>query len=73
MKVIIMLKFFNENSFEIYKKILEHLYISTISLGLGILIAVPIGIFLIRSQVIAKIFMALASVLQTVPSLPFWQ
>lgn len=63
-----MLKFFNENSFEIYKKILEHLYISTISLGLGILIAVPIGIFLIRSQVIAKIFMALASVLQTVPS-----
>lgn len=63
-----MMKFFVENQMLIGQKTLEHLYLSCVSLALGILVAVPIGIFLIRSKVLAKIVMAIASVLQTIPS-----
>ena len=63
-----MINFLLENSGEILSKSMEHLLIATISLGLGILVAVPLGILLNRSKRVAKIVMAIASVLQTVPS-----
>lgn len=63
-----MLDYFHENAGLILEKSLEHLSIAGISLLLGILVAVPLGIFLIRSEVLAKIVMAVASVLQTIPS-----
>lgn len=63
-----MINFLLENSGEILSKSMEHLLIATISLGLGILVAVPLGILLNRSKRAAKIVMAIASVLQTVPS-----
>ena len=61
-----MINFLLENSGEILSKSMEHLLIATISLALGILVAVPLGILLNRSKQAAK--MAIASVLQTVPS-----
>ena len=63
-----MLDFLMTNSTEILSKSLEHLFIASISLFFGVLIAVPLGIFLTRSKTAAKIIMAIASVLQTVPS-----
>ncbi len=63
-----MIDFLSQNYAEILSKCGEHLYISSISLALGILVAVPIGILLIRSKIAAKIVMTIASILQTVPS-----
>ena len=63
-----MINFLLENSGEILSKSMEHLMIAAISLALGILVAVPLGILLNRSKQAAKIVMAIASVLQTVPS-----
>ncbi|MCE2311117.1 choline ABC transporter permease, partial [Streptococcus thermophilus] len=47
----------------------EQLYISAIALGLGVLVAVPLGIVLTRFPKTAKVVIGLASMLQTVPSL----
>ncbi|NMW85035.1 ABC transporter permease [Peptoniphilus sp. AGMB00490] len=63
-----MIDFLLANSGEILSKSMEHLFIAAISLFFGVLIAVPLGIFLTRSKTTAKIVMAIASVLQTVPS-----
>ncbi len=63
-----MIEFLLENNTDILQKILEHLYISATSLLLGVLVAVPIGILLTKSKVVAKVVMIIASILQTVPS-----
>lgn len=47
----------------------EQLYISAIALLLGALVAVPLGIALTRVPKTAKVVIAIASMLQTVPSL----
>ena len=49
--------------------LLEHIQISYISVLIGILIAVPIGIVLIRSGKFGKKVLAVLGVLQTVPSM----
>ncbi|PPJ44522.1 choline ABC transporter permease, partial [Rhizobium sp. KAs_5_22] len=46
-----------------------HLYISAISLGLGVIVAIPLGILLSRMPKLAKWMIGIASILQTVPSL----
>lgn len=63
-----MIDFLINNSGEILTKSMEHLFIAAISLAFGILVAVPLGILLNKSKQAAKIVMAIASVLQTVPS-----
>ena len=63
-----MIDFLINNSVEILTKSMEHLFIAAISLAFGILVAVPLGILLNKSKQAAKIVMAIASVLQTVPS-----
>lgn len=47
----------------------EHIYLSIISLTLGIAFAVPIGIILSQTDKTASIVMGTASVLQTIPTL----
>ncbi len=64
-----MITFFTENSSELLLKTWEHFYISMIALALGVIIAVPIGIFLSKSKYLSKIVLSITSVLQTVPSL----
>lgn len=64
-----MREFFEQYGSQMILLIWEHLYISTIALGLGILIAVPIGILLTRYDKIASLVISLTSVLQTIPSL----
>lgn len=63
-----MIDFFAENYSLIGEKLLEHLFISLVSLGLGILVALPLGILLSKHEKLSNGVMRVASVLQTVPS-----
>ncbi|MFO8070213.1 MAG: ABC transporter permease [Alkalibacterium sp.] len=64
-----MAEFFADYGSQMMRLIWEHLYISMVALGLGVLVAVPVGILLTRTNVLATIFIGMASILQTVPSL----
>ncbi|WP_265459703.1 ABC transporter permease [Enterococcus sp. HY326] len=64
-----MQAFFQEYGQEIINKTFEHIYISALALGLGIIIAVPVGILLTRTPKAASIVIGFTSALQTVPSL----
>lgn len=54
---------------ELFTLIREHMIISFISLGIAILIAVPLGIILTRFERLAGPIIGVASVFQTIPSL----
>lgn len=64
-----MNEFLLEKGGELVARTGEHIFISAVALGLGILFAVPIGILLTRTKRIASIVIGLTSALQTVPSL----
>lgn len=53
----------------IVSKTMEHLVISLLSLGIGVLIAGPLGILINRNEKVSKFLLSVASVLQTLPSL----
>jgi osmoprotectant transport system permease protein len=63
-----LLQFFSQYGSELLFKTWEHLYISLISIGLGILIAVPLGIALTRVPKVANFVMGFLGIIQTVPS-----
>lgn len=64
-----MVEFLNNYGSQMMRLIWEHLYISLTALGLGVIVAVPLGIALTRTNKIATVVIGLASILQTVPSL----
>ncbi len=64
-----MIEFLQQNQTELLAKTIEHLSISIMSLLAAILIAVPLGIMLTRTDKTAKVVLSLTSVLQTIPSL----
>lgn len=64
-----MIEFLNTYGSELLLKTWEHLYISAVALGLGIIVAVPLGVLLTRTKKTASVVIGIASVLQTVPSL----
>lgn len=64
-----MISFLNEYGSDLLLKTWEQLYISLISLGLGIIVAVPLGLVLTHFPRTAKITISICSMLQTVPSL----
>lgn len=54
---------------EIWTAFAEHLFLSGVSLLIGILIAVPLGILLTRLRSLAGPIIGIASIIQTIPSL----
>lgn len=64
-----MNEFLMEKGGELIARTGEHIFISAVSLGLGVLFAVPLGILLTRTKRTAAIVIGLTSALQTVPSL----
>ncbi len=64
-----MIEFLQQNQTELLAKTIEHLSISIMSLLAAILIGVPLGIMLTRTDKTAKVVLSLTSVLQTIPSL----
>lgn len=62
--------FFAENGENLVRLIWEHLYISVISVSLGVLFAVPMGIWLTRiNDRVADLVISFVSILQSLPSL----
>lgn len=64
-----MMTFLQQHGMELIIKTWEQLEVSTIALFLGIVVAVPLGIALTRTPKLAQMVIAIASLLQTVPSL----
>ena len=63
-----MLSFLTENYSMILAKCAEHLMISFLSLGMGILVAVPLGIAITKNKNVAALIIGVASVFQTIPT-----
>ncbi|WP_106765912.1 ABC transporter permease [Paenibacillus faecalis] len=61
--------FFAEYGDQLLFKTWEHLYISLISISLGILVAVPLGIALTRIPKVADKFISFVGIIQTFPTL----
>ena len=64
-----ILQFFGERYDEILDKTWEHLQLVGISMGIAVLIGVPLGLLLTRKKNLAPPILGFASVIQTVPSL----
>ncbi|WP_300561980.1 ABC transporter permease [Companilactobacillus sp.] len=64
-----MIDFLNQHGSELIIKTWEQIYISGLSILLGIIVAVPLGILLTRFPKTAKYIMSSTSMLQTIPSL----
>ena len=61
--------FFAKHANDIYKAFFTHIELVLISVGVGVLIAVPAGIFLSRHKGAAKYVLSIAGVIQTIPGL----
>ena len=64
-----MSAFFAQHGSELLVKTWQQIYISAISLGLGIIVAIPLSVVLMKFKRIAKVVIAIASMLQTIPAL----
>lgn len=64
-----MMAFLHQYGWQLLQKTWEQLYISFIALALGIIVAVPLGIFITKYHKTARVVIGIASMLQTVPSL----
>ncbi|WP_125979761.1 ABC transporter permease [Loigolactobacillus iwatensis] len=64
-----MINFFNQFGSQLIFKTWQHIYISGISLGLGVIVAIPLGVVLTRYKRISGFVIGLASVLQTIPAM----
>lgn len=64
-----MMEFLSVNGSELLVKTWEHFYLSIISLIIGILIAVPLGMAIANTKKVSSYVLTTAGVLQTVPTL----
>ncbi|ADV82178.1 ABC transporter permease [Terriglobus saanensis] len=64
-----MMDFLRQHGSEIARLTFEHLWLTAWALGLAIAIALPMGILLTRKPILAKPFLGIANILQTIPSL----
>ena len=64
-----MSEFFSNYGLELLQKTWEHFYISVIALLIGVIIAVPLGMLLARTNKLGNWILTIAGVLQTIPTL----
>jgi len=64
-----MMEFFANEGSALVTAIGEHIFLSLVSLALGILVAVPVGILLSLVPKVANVVIGIAGVLQTIPTL----
>ncbi|OYW69687.1 MAG: choline ABC transporter permease [Aerococcus viridans] len=64
-----MQEFIASQGSEVIRLLWEHIYMSLISLGLGVIVAVPLGILLSQVPKVANVVISTVSVLQTIPTL----
>lgn len=63
------MEFFANEGSALVTAIGEHIFLSLVSLALGILVAVPAGILLSQVPKVANVVIGIASILQTIPTL----
>ena len=61
--------FITKNYNEVLRSILRHIELVSISVAAGIIIAIPLGIFLTRNKKIAPFVLAFTGTIQTIPGL----
>src|SRR4029077_4472534 len=61
--------FFLEHRGEILSATLDHVILVAIAMGIAILIAVPLGMFIVQRRTLRTIALGIASIFQTIPSL----
>lgn len=64
-----MLEFLQSQGSTILQASGQHLFISYAAIILGVLLAVPLGIVIVRNNILANIFLGIANILQTIPTL----
>jgi osmoprotectant transport system permease protein len=64
-----LLQFISSRHNEILQIIWQHIYISFISVGVGFIVAIPLGIFLTRFEKVSKYVLGFVNIIQTIPSL----
>lgn len=64
-----MTAFLTQHGSELLTKTWQQIYISAIALALGIIVAVPLSVILMKFPRTAKVVMAIVSMLQTIPAL----
>lgn len=64
-----LLRFFIDNHSEALALILQHLLLVAIATGAATIVGIPIGVLLTRRPALSKPVLAIASILQTIPSL----
>jgi osmoprotectant transport system permease protein len=64
-----LLRFFIEHRAEVTAMIFEHLFLVGVSIGIALLIGVPLGILLTRKPTLSNPVLGFANIMQTVPSL----
>lgn len=64
-----LMRFFLEHRQEVFMLTWEHLWLVGVSVGLAVLVGLPLGIVITRSARWRKIVLGLSNVVQTVPSL----
>ena len=65
-----MIDFLTQYGGQLWQELLQHIYISAVSLALGVIVAVPLGVLLTRAPSgVANAVIGLASVLQTIPAM----
>jgi osmoprotectant transport system permease protein len=64
-----LLRFFLEHRAEVTALIFEHLFLVGVSIGIALLIGVPLGILLTRKPTLSNPVLGFANIMQTVPSL----
>lgn len=62
-------QFFLQNRIEVLELTLQHLLLVGASIGLAVLVGIPLGIWIALRPALSKIVLGTASVIQTIPSL----
>lgn len=63
------MSFLIENIPQLTMRVWEHLFMGMTALALGVIFAVPLGLFISRNKRLSNTIIAISSVLQTIPSL----
>src|SRR5215208_6504147 len=64
-----LFEFFKQNYSEVLQLAFEHLLLVLVATGAAIIVGVPVGILLARKPQLSKPVLAIANILQTIPSL----
>jgi osmoprotectant transport system permease protein len=64
-----MIEFFIHSYPEVINRTIEHLYLTAIAVGAAVIVGIPTGIVLTRTNILIGPVMGSASVIQTIPSL----